>query len=62
VKKKLYRSRKDKIIAGICGGIGQYFDIDPNLVRVIGALVCLTPPGILTYIIAWFILPQEPEE
>ena len=58
MKKKLYRSRNDKIIAGICGGIGYYFNIDPNLVRVI----CLTPPGILAYIIAWIIIPQEPEE
>jgi len=59
VKKILYRSRENKIIAGICGGIGKYFDIDPNLVRVIAAFVCLTPPGILTYIIAWIIIPQE---
>ena len=59
MKKILYRSRENKIIAGICGGIGKYFDIDPNLVRVIAAFVCLTPPGILTYIIAWIIIPQE---
>jgi len=59
VKKILYRSRENKIIAGICGGIGKYFDIDPNLVRIIAAFVCLTPPGILTYIIAWIIIPQE---
>ena len=62
MKKKLYRSRNDKIIAGICGGIGYYFNIDPNLVRVIAAVICLTPPGILAYIIAWIIIPQEPEE
>ena len=59
MKKKLYRSKKNKIIAGICGGIGEYFDIDPNLVRVIAAFVCLTPPGILAYIIAWIIIPEE---
>jgi phage shock protein C len=62
MKKKLYRSRKDKIIAGICGGIGRYFDIDPNLVRIIAALICLTPPGILTYLIAWIVIPSEPEK
>ena len=61
MNKKLYRSKKNKKIAGICGGIGEYFDIDPNLVRIIAALVCLTPPGILTYIIAWIIIPQEPD-
>ena len=61
MKKKLYRSKKDKIIAGICGGIGHYFEIDPNMVRVIAAFICLTPPGILTYLIAWFIIPQESE-
>lgn len=62
MKKRLYRSKKDKIIAGICGGIGQYFEIDANLVRVIAAVVCLTPPGILAYIIAWLIIPQNPED
>ena len=62
MKKRLYRSRKDKIIAGICGGIGQHFEIDANLVRVIAAVVCLTPPGILAYIIAWLIIPQNPED
>ncbi len=62
MKKKLYRSKKDKIIAGICGGIGEYFDIDANLVRVIAAVVCLTPPGILAYIVAWLIIPQKPED
>ena len=61
MKKKLYRSKKDRIIAGICGGIGQYFNIDSNLVRVFAVFICLTPPGILTYIIAWFIIPEELE-
>lgn len=59
MKKKLYRSRKNKKIAGICGGIGEYFDIDPNLVRIIAAFICLTPPGILAYIVAWIIIPEE---
>jgi len=61
MKKKLYRSKNNKIIAGICGGIGKYFDIDANLVRVIIAFICLTPPGILAYIIAWIIIPEEPD-
>ena len=61
MKKKFYRSRDDKILAGLCGGIGKYFEIDSNLVRVIAAFICLTPPGILAYILSWIIVPQTPD-
>jgi len=59
--KRLYRSRKDKVFAGICGGLGEYFDIDPVIIRV--ATVILTVFGgfpIFIYIVAIFVIPYEP--
>ena len=41
MKKRLYRSRKDKMLAGICGGLAEYFDVDPSLVRLASVLLCL---------------------
>lgn len=61
--KKLYRSRTDTMIGGVCAGLGKYFDIDPNLVRI-GAvcLVLFGGTGLLAYIIGWIIIPAEPYE
>ncbi|NIP41727.1 MAG: PspC domain-containing protein [candidate division Zixibacteria bacterium] len=59
--KKLYRSRESNIIAGVCGGFGEYFNIDPVIVRIIFLL--LIPAGgtgIIAYIIAWIIVPLRP--
>ena len=59
--KKLYRSKKNRMIAGICGGIGEYFGIDPTLVRVLWVLLTLVSMGILgilAYIIMWIIIPE----
>jgi phage shock protein C len=58
--KRLYRSRNDRIIAGVCGGLGEYFDVDPNIIRIIWLLVGLTGTGIIAYILAWVIIPEEP--
>jgi phage shock protein C len=61
--KQLRRSRKNKIIAGVCGGIAEYFDIDPVIVRII-AVALLLPgglPGFLPYVILWIIVPLEDE-
>ncbi|MDD1723546.1 MAG: PspC domain-containing protein [Methanospirillum sp.] len=61
--KKLYRARKDKILGGVCGGFGHYMDIDPVLVRILFILLILVwGAGILIYLIAWIIIPLEPEE
>jgi phage shock protein C len=60
--KRLFRSRKDRIIAGICGGIGEYFDVDPNIIRIIWLLVGLTGTGIIAYVLAWVIIPEEPPQ
>jgi len=62
-KKKLYRSKKNRMIAGVCGGIAEYFDIDPVLVRIIAVLTIFANGiGIIAYIIAWVIIPQNPEQ
>lgn len=62
MKKKLYRSEKDKKIAGVCGGLAEYFDIDPTLVRLAWIfLVFCVDTGILAYIIAAIIIPTKSE-
>jgi len=59
--KRLYRSTANKVIGGVCGGLGEYFDVDPVLVRVITVLLFLaTGFGILAYVIAWIIIPKRP--
>lgn len=58
--KRIKRSRKEKILAGVCGGIGEYFNIDPVLVRLLFvALLLLGGWTLLAYIIAWVIIPKE---
>lgn len=63
--KKLYRSNGKKMIAGVCGGLADYFDIDVSLIRLIFvalALVTALIPMLIFYIIAWIILPVEEAE
>jgi len=63
MKKKLYRSRKDSKIAGICGGIAEYFNIDSTIVRLLAIFtIFFGGGGIIAYIIAWIIIPLEPIE
>ena len=58
--KKLYKSERDKKIAGVCGGIAEYLNIDSTLIRLAWALVCLAGgSGIVIYIIAALIMPNE---
>ena len=56
----LYRSRDDRIILGVCGGLAKYYNMDPTLVRVLMFLFTLTVIGILGYIIVGLIIPEEP--
>ena len=59
-KKRLYRSREDKIIAGICGGFGDYFDVDPIIFRTLFiVLTFVSGIGLLLYIIFWIVVPRE---
>jgi phage shock protein C len=59
--KKLYRTKEDRKIAGVCGGLGEYFDIDPTIIRLLWlALLFAAGSGILAYIVAWIIIPEKP--
>lgn len=63
MEKKLYRSRTNYMIAGICGGLGEYFSIDPTIIRLAFAFaMVLGGAGFLAYLIAWIIIPLEPIE
>lgn len=58
--KKLYRSETDKVIAGVCGGLGEYLDIDPVLVRILFVVFTLAGgSGLLLYILLWVIVPTK---
>jgi phage shock protein C len=60
--RRLYRSRREKVIAGVCGGVAEYFGIDPVIPRLIWVLFVLGAGlGILAYIICWIVIPQAPE-
>ena len=60
--KRLFRSESDKKIAGVCGGLAVYFNIDVTIIRLLWALVCLAAgTGILAYIVAALIIPTEAE-
>ena len=60
MEKKLYRSANDKKIAGVCGGLAKYLNIDVTVIRVIWALIALGGAGILAYIVCALIIPEEP--
>jgi phage shock protein C len=58
--KKLYRSRRDKIIAGVCGGLANFFNIDPTWVRLIFVLFFFVGgSALLVYVLMWLIVPLE---
>jgi phage shock protein C len=59
--KRLYRSKRDRILGGVCAGIGDYFNIDPVLVRVAWVVAFFAAGvGFLAYLIAWIIVPEDP--
>ena len=59
--KRLYRSRKDSKIAGVCGGIAEYFNVDSNIIRLLAALtIFFGGGGIIAYLVAWLIIPLAP--
>ena len=62
VKKRLYRSQKESMIGGVCGGIAEYLDADPTVVRLILVLLTVVTgfaAGIVGYLIAWLIVPLK---
>lgn len=63
MKEKLFRSRKQKVIAGVAGGLADYFNIDPVIVRILFVLLTIFHgSGILIYFILWIAVPEEPLE
>ena len=60
MEKRLYRSKSDRMIWGVCGGLAKYFDVDPTLIRIIAVLtVFISGAGILAYIILAIVIPSE---
>ncbi|MBE5973835.1 MAG: phage shock protein PspC [Lacrimispora sp.] len=59
MEKKLYRSDTDKMLCGVCGGIAEYFDVDPTIIRLLWAILACTGSGIVAYIIAAVIIPKR---
>ncbi|MFO0971429.1 MAG: PspC domain-containing protein [Candidatus Saccharimonadales bacterium] len=59
--KRLYRSTEEKMIAGVCGGLAQYFAIDPVIVRIIFFILLLPGglPGFLPYVVLWIVVPVK---
>lgn len=63
MQKRLYRVREGKQICGVCGGIAEYFELDPTVVRLATALLCIfAGAGVVAYIIAAIIVPEKPLE
>lgn len=63
--KRLYKSRTDKMIEGVCGGIADYMHVDPTIVRLVYVLLSVFSagfPGILVYIILAIVIPTEPAD
>jgi phage shock protein PspC (stress-responsive transcriptional regulator) len=63
-QKVLVRSRKGRMLAGVCAGIADYFGIDVTLVRLILAVICVftAGAGVLAYLVAWAVIPEEGEQ
>ncbi|MBN1264361.1 MAG: PspC domain-containing protein [Anaerolineales bacterium] len=61
--KKLYRSRNDRMLGGVCGGLSEYFQIDSTLIRLLFVAFGLAGgPGLIAYIIMLIVVPEEPYE
>jgi phage shock protein C len=61
MEKKLYRSRTNSMIAGICGGLGEYLSVDPTILRVVAVLLIFADGiGLLAYLVGWIIIPRHP--
>ncbi len=57
--KRLFKSRNNRVLCGVCGGMGEYLNIDPTLIRLIWVLIACTGAGLIAYIIAAIIIPEQ---
>lgn len=62
INKRLYRSGQDRMLCGVCGGIGEYLGVDPTLIRLLWAVLACSGTGILVYFLAAVIIPREPDQ
>jgi phage shock protein PspC (stress-responsive transcriptional regulator) len=62
--KRLYRSTKERLLGGVCGGLGEHIDVDPTIIRLVWVVVTLLSlgTGTIVYLAAWIIIPESPEE
>ncbi len=62
--KRLYRPKTERLLGGVCSGIGHYFDIDPNMIRIIWVVLTLLSigVGVIAYLIAWLLIPEEEDD
>jgi phage shock protein C len=63
MNKKLYRSRTKRALSGVCGGLEDYFEIDVTIIRLVWVLISIMSggfPGVVAYVIAVFIIPEQP--
>lgn len=62
MNRRLYRSRRDSILGGVAGGVADYFDMDPSIVRIVWAVLALVTGGIflVLYIVMWIVVPEGP--
>jgi phage shock protein PspC (stress-responsive transcriptional regulator) len=63
-RRRLYRSETDRKVGGVCGGIAEYFSVDPTLVRLIAVVLAIYPGvvvfGMIAYLVAWLVIPPAP--
>ena len=57
--KHLFKSNSNRVLCGVCGGIGDYFSIDPTIIRLVWVLLGCTGTGIVAYIVAAIIMPEQ---
>ena len=59
--KRLYRSKNERMLGGVCAGLGEYLDVDPAVIRLIWVVITILSigTGIIVYILAWIIIPEE---
>lgn len=56
---RLHRSKRNKVILGVCGGLAEYFGIDPTVVRIISVVIAIPGPGLIMYLLAALVMPED---